>query len=816
MIKSAILAFFRSFRRHPLYALLNLLGLAFGIAVFITLSLLYRFETNYESWSSERPNIYAMGVRLHVPSIPDDLVMLTMGGLLEEIRSAYPQVDGTRDMRNDVVVHQGTEVFAERMELVDANFLSFFQVPVLHGSMTGALSDPSHIVLSAAMARKYFDTIDAVGHTLTLSDNEGYKTYTVSAVIADLPKNSDMQLDMLCLLTPQRGANNELWHQWGVVATRTYLKFKSPADAGAFAAQLPVFTDRQAGRTFGDKPAHKVLELSVVPLANMHLINPKLKAAIRSLGLVGILALALALINYVNLATARAGLRAREVAVRKTLGASPSALRLQFLLEAVPTLLLAFLLALSAVELTLPLINQAAGLSLRIDYYANSRWLMALFSSVMLAGLIAALYPAFLISAFKPAQVLASSRMPGGGRTAGQLRTGLAMLQFTIVVSAFILMAGFMLQIRHIQTADLGFRRDNLIIISSTGNSTITPVQRQAFIDSARSLSTVRAIAGGNAIPGPGLGLGGFSQVLRPGHSDNAALAPNLKTSVVGTGYFEMLGTRLLAGRLFDPRRGEDQMRDVPDGAKTGHVTSVIISRRAVTVLGFTSPQAAIGQMASFSNDSDGVIRIIGIVDDMRFESPNEAIPPRIYLFDPQLPYGIAMIRYQGVGEAAMRQTLAKAWRQVIPDVPFEAISAATNLDTYYKPERDRSNLFNIGTGMAALIGCMGLYGMAAFNTGRRVHEIGMRKVLGASRRQIVGLLLVQFLRPVAAASLIAWPLAWVILHSWLAQFDDVITMPLWLFPSASGAALVIALLTVSGVAFTAAHAEPGKALRQE
>ncbi|MFT4073993.1 MAG: ABC transporter permease [Asticcacaulis sp.] len=815
MVKSALLAFFRSFRRHPLYALLNILGLSFGIAVFITLSLLYRFETSYESWSPERQHIYAMGVRLHTPGIPDDLVMETMGGLLEEIQSAYPQIEGTRDMPDTAIVQRGADVFSENLKLVDQNFLTFFRVPVLRGNASGALTAPSSIVLSASCARKYFGTIDIIGQGLTLTDLEGKKTYTVSAVIADLPRNSDMQINMLRRLTPQRAALGGLWHQWGVIATSTYLKFKNPADEAAFAAQIPAFTDRQAGTTFHDVVPHKVLELALVPLADRHLINPKLRTAIMSLGVVGILTLALALINYVNLATARAGLRAREVAVRKTLGASPAALRLQFLMEAIPTLVLSFLIALSVVELSLPLINAVGSLSLMLDYRADGQWLLSLFGGVLLAGLMAALYPALMLSAFKPAQVLAASRMPGGGRAAGGVRTGLAMLQFTIVVVAFVLMAGFILQIRHMQTADLGFRRDHLMIVNALRNPTVTPAQREAFITASRKLPGVRDVAAGNAMPGPGGGLGGFSKIFRPGQN-NEALAPNLKIAIVGPDYFQMLGTRLLAGRFFDPQHGEDQLRDVPDGAAKGHVTSVIISRQAVAAMGFASPQTAVNQMANLGNDSDGLVRIVGVVDDMRFESPNEALPPRLYMFDTGLEGAIAMIRYQGVTETDMRHLLKNLWQSIIPDVPFDAISAESSLDGYYKPERDRSHLFNIGVGMAAVIGCIGLYGMAAFNTGRRVHEIGMRKVLGASRRQIVRLLLVQFLRPVAIASLIAWPLAWIILQRWLSQFDDVIAMPLWVFPLASVAALLIALVTVTWVAFTAASTEPGKALRQD
>lgn len=814
MFRSAFTAFFRSFTRHPLYGLLNLLGLSFGIAVFITLSLFYRFENSYETWSPERDNVYVMGVRYHFPGFPDNVNFGSMGGLLEEMKTAWPQIDGTRDWPNSAIVHRGAEVTSESLELVDPNFLTFFKVPLLAGDAATALADPSRVVLSEKIARKYFGTTNVVGRTISLSDDEGLKSYTISAVIKDLPKNSDMQFDMLKAITPQREAiNPDTWHHWGSAQLNTYLKFKTPAEADAFAAQFPAFTDRQVGKTFGDdvKP-HNILELRLIPLKDGHLFEPKYKAAVVSLGLVGVVALVLALINYVNLATARAGLRAREVAVRKTLGAPPSSLRAQFLIEALLTLLLAFLIALSAVELSLPLINAAGGLSLALDYRADAAWLGGVLACVLLAGLLAALYPSFVLAGFKPAQVLASSRTPGGGRMAGVLRTGLAMIQFTAVAVAFILMSGFVLQIHHIETADVGFQRGNLMIVNSIRDNAVSQAQRDAFVTAAKALPGVAYATIANAIPGD-LGTSNSSNIVRPGQTENINRSPTVNWSIVGPDYFQLLGAKLLAGRWFDPSRGVDQKWNGPDDAKD-RMTSIILSRRAVRDMGYASPQAAVGQTARFN---DHQVRIIGVVEDMRFYSPNDAIPPKLYLFDAHASYAVVgMVRYQGKMAAQMREALRKVWRQIAPDVPFDVTSAAENLDKYYKPVRDRSHLFSLGAGIAALIGCIGLYGMAAFNTGRRVREIGVRKVLGASRGRVVKLLLRQFLTPVLIASLIAWPLGWLALQRWLSQFDDAIAMPLWIFPAASAAALIIALVTVAGVAFAAASVEPGKALRHE
>lgn len=814
MLRPAFTAFFRAFTRHPLYALLNLLGLAFGIAVFITLSLLYRFETSYESWSVERPYIYAMGVQYHFPGVSEDVNYGSMGGLLEEFRTNWPQIQGTRDWGNSAIVHRGADVTSEQIELVDSNFLTFLKVPMLDGDPASALDAPSKLVLSAAMAKKYFGTTHAVGKTLSLSDDEGLKTYTVSAVMKDLPKNTDMKFDMLKLITPQREAlNPDTWHHWGSVQLVTLLKFKTPAEARAFAAQFPAFTDRQVGQQFGPGVTpHKLMDLKLIPLKDAHLMNPKDKASVLSLGAVGLVALALSMINYVNLATARAGLRAREVAVRKTLGAPPATLRMQFLVEAVLTLLLAFLVALSAVELSLPLINATGGLYLNLDYRSDGLWLLALLGVVLIAGLIAALYPSFVLSAFKPAQVLASSRTPGGGRMAGLLRAGLAMVQFTAVASAFILMLGFMLQIRHIQKADLGFERGNLMIVNSIRDNAVTQAQRDAFVAAARALPQVTYATLGNAIPGD-QSTSNSSNIVRPGQSENPSLAPSVNWSIIGPDYFQMLGAKVLAGRVFDAQRGEDQMWSGKDDAKD-RVTSIVISRLTAKNMGYASPQAAIGQTARFN---DHPVRIIGVVEDMRFYDPSEPIQPKLYLMDQHASYAVvAMVRYRNLSAPAMREALRKLWRQIAPDVPYDVTSVTENLDKYYKPQRDRTHLFTLGAAIAALIGCIGLYGMAAFNTGRRVREIGIRKVLGAARGQVVGLLLRQFLTPVAIASLIAWPLGWLALQRWLSQFDDAIAMPLWIFPLASMVALAIALVTVAGVAFSAASVEPGKALRHE
>jgi putative ABC transport system permease protein len=816
VLRSILIAFWRTFTRRPLYAALNLLGLSLGVAAFLTLSLLYRFETSYESWTPERAKIYAAAVAYDIPGFTQDRRVGAMGGLLEELKTDYPDVQGVRVWDQSVIVHKGASAFTEQLELVDADFLAFFKTPLLAGDAATALRDPSRVAISEEMARKYFGTNDVVGRTLEISDADGRATYTISAVIKTLPKNTDAKLDLLRLLTPARTAKEQAWHHWGSIQLTAYFKFERPEAVKALEAQLPAFVDRRVGKTFGDAVTpHEILRLSFVPLRDVHLLDAKQRAAIIALGLVGAVALGLALINYVNLATARAGVRAREVAVRKTLGAGPTALRLQFLGEAVLTIALAFLVGLAIVELALPVINTAGGLSLGLDYRLDGPWLAAVFGVVLAAGLLAAVYPAFMLAGFKPAQVLASSRAPTGGRFGARLREGLVVFQFAAVVAAFILMLGFLAQIRHMQSADFGYRRDGLYLVTATRGVGVTPAQREAFWAAAREIPGVTAVAASTAAPADE-NLNNNSTATRLDRANRPELSPTLNWSAIGPGYFQVLGTPLVTGRFLDAAHGGDEQYVPKAGPET--VTNVLISRAAIRQLDYASPEAALDKLLEFNGRKS---RIVGVVEDVRFYSPTEKVPAKLYTLNVYPAYWpaewpITLVRYSGIGETEARARLEAAWRRAAPGVPFEGKTAIANLDRYYKPQRDRSNLFSLGAAVGAGIGCIGLYGLAAFNTSRRTQEVGVRKVLGASREQVAWLLTSQFLRPVLIACLVAWPLAYWALRRWLSQFDDPIAVGPAAFVVGAAAAVAIGLVAVGGLGWAAASTEPGKALRTE
>ena len=817
MLGSTFTAFYRSFTRHPLYALLNLVGLSFGIAVFITLGLFFRFETTYERWLPNSQRLYAVEMRWSLNGVTNDPTVHTSGGVLEDLMADY-SLHGTRILDRGATVHTGSQATSESVQRVDREFFAVTGLGLIAGDAATALNAPDKVVLTRAMADKYFpgQALEAIiGKVVRLTDDEGTNNYRVSGIVETPPDNTDISLKFIRLLTRTYTSTSGGFHNYGSQRLMT-LVLSDPVSAAHLESLLPAFLDRHAAKDFQPTVPHTILHLSLYPVADVHLQDPKTRTNVFALGIVGLLAFFIAAINYVNLATARAGMRAREVAVRKTLGATQGMLRKQFLCEAALTTLVAGLIGLSLVEVSLPLINAAGGLSLKLDYAAQGLPLALVGVFILLAGLLAGLYPAFVLAGFKPAQVLASSRTPAGGRWAVRTREALVVVQFAVVVAFFIMITGFFAQLQHMKTVDLGFSRDGIMVTDSTYDPALNDSQRDAVWSAFRATPGVVAVTAGWTAPGDESETDGTS-IVPDGYTGPVK---SIQWVRIGPDYFTTYGAHLIAGRWLDPARGDDQYvhRDAA-GKKlpvnTTEVDNVIANRTALKFLGYASPQAALGRTSTF--DDTRHIRIVGVIEDVRFHSPKVPLPPTLYLLDPR-PFDSAVtgVRYAGVPETVMRARLTAAWRGVAPDVPFKATSAADNLDAYYKPDRNRSNLFSLGALIAALIGCIGLYGMAAFNTSRRAREIGLRKVLGASSGQVTGLLVGQFLRPVVLANVLAWPIAWLALKQWLAQFEDPIALSPAYFIAAGAGAILIALVTVGGLALINARAEPGKALRHD
>ncbi|MDR7294698.1 putative ABC transport system permease protein [Pelomonas aquatica] len=806
MNRFALWSLYRSLTRHKLHAALNIGGLAVGIAVFLVLSLYVRFETSYEKWLPGHEQIYLVQTRIDLPGSPfSGAYSMTMGGLLEQLREDHPGVLGTRIRggKDGGSVQRGAEAIKEDVAQVDPSFFDVFALPMLKGSGS-ALNDPTSALISRSTARKHFGSTDPVGQPLTVSI-DWPATYRIAGVFEDLPANSELRLSILIPLPKGAPAGQWQWYMWGTASVSTFLRFDTAAQRLAFSQTLPAMIDRRA-TTMGPQPS-RFLSLPLLPLSDIHL-QPQgsesagRKTTVVALGIVGLIALLIAIVNYVNLATARAGVRAREVAMRKVLGADRRALVGQFLSEALLTVAVAALAGLILAELSLPWVNAAGGLSLTLPY---SLVVPALAAATVPIALAAGFYPALLLSRFPAAAVLASARAPGGGRAGARVREALVVLQFALSTAFVIGTAVLVAQTHHMRNADLGFQREGLLMVPSLAEIGISPPQARAILAAFRELPGVRAV--GSANVGAGVdGNAALDAIDMPGLP-----APGLTIRVisVGPGFFEAYAPRLLAGRLFDDAHGAD---DASDWQKWKLGRNIVVNLETAKRLGFASPQEAIGKTVGGAMPRT----IIGVIDQLRFFSPrapDDTTSYQYYREGPGKP--VAAIRFTGDPQATLAAA-RQVWLRLAPQVPFVAATADRRLALFYEADDRATRLFGIGAALAVLIGCIGLWGLASFNTQRRVKEIGIRKTLGASSADIARLLVGQFLRPVLIANLLAWPLAFVAMRKWLAGFDDRIELSPLYFVGATVLAMGIAVLTVLGQSLRASRAAPSWGLRHD
>jgi len=814
MNRFALLTFYRSLVRHKLYAALNIGGLAVGIAVFLILTLYVRFETSYEHWLPGYRNVYLIESRT-ADEISDKFRQNTPVALWTAIERDLPGTAGTRvTSQNATVIKDGIGI-NENLGLVDPDFPKVLDMPVAQGDLHHAFDDPSNIVLTQPAAQKYFGDADAVGKPMTVAFAGKSHIYHVAAVLRAFPKNTAFDFDMLARLTiseDKASADYKSNHQWNYGNPSTYVRLADADAARRFAEEMPALSARHAQNETPDNPGFK-MELKVQPLADVHGEAAGETLAVATLGIVGVLTLLIAIVNYINLATARAGLRAREVAMRKVLGADRGTLARHYVGEAVATAAIAAFIGLVVAELGLPLVNAASGLALSMDYFGADGVLLPLVGLVLIVGIVAGIYPATVLARMPAASVLASARSPGGGRAGTYVREALVVFQFAIAIAFLIGTMVLVSQTRHVRNADVGYNRQGLMLVTSLGSQGLNNAQRDSILHRLAGVPGVTATTVANNVPGPEP-FTSESNVPLPGVLGNG---PSLRSFDTTPGFFDVMGAKLLAGRLFDAARPADVNPNALPENKNSPINypyNMVVNRTALAALHIPSPQAAIGR--TFAGPNTSTRTIIGVIDDMRFDDPRTPIPPTMYGFvqrDPE--QAIAILRFSG-DPKAVHDGAQAVWRQEAPEVAFQAKTAVQNLQHYYDHDDHTASLFTIGAVLAVAIGCVGLWGLASFNTARRIKEIGIRKTLGASSADVVKLLVGQFLRPVLIANLFAWPLAFFAMRTWLAGFDDRIALSPLFFVGATVLALAIAVLTVLAQSLRAARSTPAWALRHE
>jgi putative ABC transport system permease protein len=816
---------FRTLTRNRAFALINISGLALGLAACLLILLYVRHERSYDSWLPDHGRIFQVQATWHEPGQPVTRSQRSPFPIRAQFASGFPQVEALTVVTSGktVLMKDGQPIFLDAVS-VDPSFFDIFKLDFLDGSPGRALPNMRSVVLTESEAIKLLGTTKAVGRTITFGAGSGRMDYAVSGVIRDLPRNSSLKLAILYRYNP---ADYDSWPAsdkgWGNMNQQHYVKLRPGADPAAINQALPAWEKRVIEpQSIGGKSMSQadIMDLALVPIADVHLGDAVAGAmtemgdprTLATFGVVAVLILGMAVMNFVNLSTARATQRAREVALRKVLGARRTQLVTQLLAESLLTAGIAMLLALALVEIASGWTGAWIGAPLRVDYLGTSGLLLPALGLFLVTGLLGGLYPAFYLSRFQPAEVLrankASAEAPGSGR----LRAALVVLQFAIAIGLIVCTSIIYWQTRYVQEVDPGFRRDGLIQIDSAWRLAGTDSEYEA------AKRELLAIPGVVAAGRTNIGIAATNKSIQSVTAPGAAEGLSIGFYAVDSDFFRTMDMRLLAGRFLGDRFAEDKVVRTKEGAPVaGRGLNIVVNQEAAKLLGFPAPQSAVGKTVMVGLDGSDLVpaTIAGVVGDTRIRTARDAIEPLLYRYDPDRTSQI-VVRYAAARPSEVMSGLARVWRKFEPEIPFQGRFAEDVIAELYVAERARGALFAAFAGLAVLIACLGLYSLAFFATERRTKEIGIRKVLGARVRDIVRLLAWQFSKPVIVANLIAWPVAWWAMRDWLNTFDARIALTPGPFLIAGLLALAIAVATVGGHALRVARLNPIHALRYE
>ena len=824
MLRNYLTVGLRSLTKNRAYAAINLLGLALGLAACLLILLYVRYETSYDQWLPDHERIYQVQATWHEPGQPVAANQSSPAPVRDTIAAGFPQIEAVTVAQPGrlQIVRDGQPLYVDEL-YVDPSFFKIFQLEFVRGSAETALPNVNSIVFTETEAIRQFGTVDALGKVVTERLGTSTYDYRVTGIIKDPPKNSHLELATIARFNDQAPPEGR---SWGAMGQFHYVKLRPGADADAINAALPAWEKRVIpAQTFDgqSKSRADIMDLKLVPVADVHLGDARLGAlkpgndprTIATFSIVALLILAMACINFVNLSTARAGQRAREVALRKVLGASRAQLVTQFLGESLLLVSIAMLIALAIVELATPMLGAYLDIRLAFDYFGSEGHLLPIIGLLAVVGLLGGLYPALYLSRFQPARVLKANKSSADPEGSGRLRNILVVTQFAISIGLIICTAVVYSQTRFVQTIDPGYRRDGLIQVEGTWRFHETGNADAVKAEMARLPGVVGV---GRTSIGVAATNKSIQAVKLPGSADGFGMG----TYSVDPDLFPVMGMRLLAGRLLGDRFANDLIEKPKDGSIPEGMTlasrgaNVVMNRNAARKLGF-EPAAAVGKQVLISLGGGEMVpsTIVGVVEDTRIRTAREEIEPLVFTYAPGGTSQM-LVRYEAAVPGEVLRGLQRIWAKFLPDIPFEGAFAEDLVAELYEAERTRARIFAGFAILAVIISCLGLFGLAAFTTERRTKEIGIRKVLGAKVRDIVRLLTWQFSKPVVIANLIAWPVAWWAMRDWLNTFDIRIDLGPGPFLLAGLLALAIAIFTVAGHAIKVARLNPIHALRYE
>jgi len=817
LFQNYLVSALRNIVRHKLYSFINIAGLAVGLTAAILIGLFVQQELSFDTWLPGSERIYRIAFLIRVPGQPER----DAGAASAPIGpAAVQEVSGIQEQARfhaqTATIAVADKHYASWTNEVDSNFFTMIRLPFIAGNPVTALARPDGVVLTQTAAIRYFGTDRAMGRALLFDQTT---PRTVTGILRDLPYNTQFQGDVFVLYPrplPKTTATiaNLDPDKWLTMDVSSYVRLAPGMDPQTVAGQLtavflrhlsPAFMSR-LGSVIHEKK-DDVITAKLVPFQDVHLTphtqgsvkSPSSKTLVFGFAAIAALVLLVAGVNFTNLATARASLRAREVALRKVLGASRRQLVVQFVTEAVLTAFLALIIAFAATEVLLPVYSGFLGHTVKLDYLNNWPFVAAMIAIAGLTGLIGGIYPAFILSSFRPGRVL-HSKSAGAASTA-MMRTILVVFQFAVSIGLAIAAAVIFTQIRFASQLDLGFDRDNIVVVHLNGAG-LSPASLESMSGEISALPGVAGVAMSDKVPGSGNSPANVVRIAATGASIqvmNYSVSPE---------FAAIYGVKLEAGRFLSRDRGTD----LHHGAQPEDGRNVVIDDYAARAFGYT-PDSAVGKTIDVIG---GRVTIVGVVHNVLFAGAQAVqVSPTVFYADPDLYYEMSVRLKAG----QVPETLAainRIWQRSVPARPFYSRFVEESVGQFYADTERQGALLSIFVVLAVFIASLGLFGLAAFVVERRTKEIGIRKIMGATTGDIIRLLLWQFSIPVLLANAIAWPVAYYYLRQWLEGYAYRISLNPGYFVAAGFAALCIAWLTVLAHALRVARANPIHALRYE
>jgi putative ABC transport system permease protein len=810
MFKNYLKTAFRNLLRYKGFALINIASLTIGIIGCMVIGLFVWDELQYDKSIPGGENVY----RIYEERTDNNTITraaVVPPAFATFLKQQYPEVDNTLRilMTGDKYLIEVGEksAYEEKGFFTEASFFNIFSLKFIKGDPATALTEPNAIVLSQELANKYFGKEDPIGKIIKVNKGD----YAVKGVLAKLPDHFHLDVNYLMPLPfafiPPERMQAWTWHQF-----YTYVKLKPGSDIQQLQNKFQVHVKKNIHPTLtqaGTAYLPFFQQLKNIHLQSADFIYDKAirgnETYVKGLSIIAIFVLVIACFNFINLATARSLRRAKEIGVRKVVGAERGQLIFQFISETVLLSLISVILATVVTLFIVPSLNEFTGKSISFNPITNPILVLLISGGAIVIGVLAGIYPALVLSGFQPMKVLNSMRLGRSGPKTGWLRQALVVVQFALsallIVSATIVYR----QIRFLNNKDLGFNNAQVLFFQIRDSLTNNLQTLETFKSELKRSPGVMAVTSGYGLPGDQFAGDGVNV---PGKEAGKEYSANV--FIGDHDYVRTLGFKLIAGRDFS----KDMSTDVQE--------AFIINETAVKEFGFGTPEKAIGQRLDWNEwepaDSLNTVKkgkVIGVIQDFHYKSLHEKVTASVIQIYPQVSFKVAV----KLKTAGIKNTIAyinDTWNKFTPGYPLDYQFMDETYGKMYKGEEKLGSLLWIFTVMAIVVGCMGLFALAAFSAEQRTKEIGIRKVLGATVFNIVGLLSKNFLLLILLASLIAFPIAWWAMNNWLKDFPYRVNISWWIFFAAGLLALIIALVTISFQAIKAAIANPVKSLRTE